>query len=230
MVDWGVFSERLIRLHKGQAQEGRPPYDRAIILKMLLLSHLCNLSERQMEVYVNDNLSARCFLGLTVDEVGPDHSTLTAFKRRIVEGEGEQQLAGLLEEVVHMAVEQGLPIETYFGDRGYDDTENHYQLETMGLHSALKLNKYRTQKKDGNKEVWQAMVQTDEYQAGQRVRYKIERKYGEAKENHGLRRCRYLGRIRYAIQTYLTVIAMDLKRMVKLLTGINFKGRAYIGA
>ena len=336
VVEWGRFSERLIRLYKGQAQEGRPPYEPAIILKMLLLSYLYNLSERQTEVYVNDSLSAKCFLGLAVDEVGPDHSTLTAFKRRIVEGGGEQELAGLLKEVVRMAVEQGvafgsiqvvdsthsiadvnvgkdesrqkkagktardedarwgakhtrryrdkqgevvkqteyfygykahtsmnseaelitsvvitpgnatdgkqfgqlvnrdaeqgLPIETYAGDRGYDDTENHYLLETMGLHSAIKLNKYRTQKKDGNKEVWQAMLRTDEYQAGQRVRYKIERKYGEAKENHGLRRCRYLGRIRYAIQTYLTVIAMDLKRMVKLLTGTNFKGRAYIGA
>jgi len=30
-------------------------------------------------VYVNDSLSAKCFLGLAVDEVGPDHSTLTAF-------------------------------------------------------------------------------------------------------------------------------------------------------
>ncbi len=28
--------------------------------------------------------------------------------------------------------EQGLPIETYAGDRGYDDTENHYRLEMMG--------------------------------------------------------------------------------------------------
>ena len=242
---------------------------------MLLLSYLYDLSERQTEVYVNDSLSAKCFLGLAVDEVGPDHSTMTAFKRRIMEGGGQQELAGLLEEVVHMALhqgvafgsiqvvdsthsiadvnvgkdesrqkkegepgrdedarwgakhtrryrdkqgkvakqteyfygykahtsmnaeaelitsvvitpgnatdgkqfgqlvsrdaEQGLPIETYAGDRGYDDTENHYRLEMMGLHSALKLNKYRTQKKDGNKEVWQAMVQTDEYQAGQRT-------------------------------------------------------------
>jgi len=108
VVDWGRFSERLIRLYKGQAQEGRPPYDPAIILKMLLLSYLYNLSERQTEVYVNDSLSAKCFLGLAVDEVGPDHSTLTAFKRRIVEGGGEQELAGLLKEVVHMAVEQGV--------------------------------------------------------------------------------------------------------------------------
>jgi len=100
----------------------------------------------------------------------------------------------------------------------------------LGLHSALKLNTYRTQKKDANKEVWLALVQTAEYQAGQQVRYKIERKYGESKQNHGLRRCRYLGWIRYAIQAYLTVIALNLKRMVKALTGISFKGRACLAA
>jgi hypothetical protein len=37
---------------------------------MLLLSYLYNLSERQTEVYVNDSLSAKCFLGLAVDEEG----------------------------------------------------------------------------------------------------------------------------------------------------------------
>ena len=56
--------------------------------------------------------------------------------------------------------------------------------------------------------------------------YNIERKFGEAKTNHGLRRCRYVGRARYAIQAYLTAIVLNLKRMVKLLTGVSFKGRA----
>jgi hypothetical protein len=44
-----------------------------------------------------------------------------------------------------------------------------------------------------------ALKESDAYQSGQRERYKIERKHGEAKENHGLRRCRYLGWTRYAI-------------------------------
>jgi len=35
-----------------------------------------------------------------------------------------------------------------------------------------------------------------------------------------------LGFLRYAIQLYLTAVALNLKRMVKLLTGVNFKGRA----
>jgi len=336
VLNWAEFGERLIGLYVGRAEEGRPPYDPIVILKVLLLSYLYDLSERQTEVYVNDSLSAKCFLGLAVDEPAPDHTTLTVFKGRIVERGQEGCLRGLLEEIVKQAqahgirfgsiqvvdsthsvanvntekeerrqkkegkpprddgarwgakhrrryrnqqgevVEQaeyfygykahtslnaeaemitsvvvtggnesdgkqfgklvtqdtgqGLAVDTYAADRGYDDTENHYLLESKGLHSAIKLNKYRTEKKDGNKGVWLALKETPEYQAGQAVRYKIERKYGEVKEHHGLRRCRYLGRFRYAIQVYLTSIAVNLKRMVRLLTGSTFKGRATLAA
>jgi IS5 family transposase len=120
----------------------------------------------------------------------------------------------------------GLPVETYAGDRGYDDSDLHCVLHDKGLHSALRLNNYRTEKKDANKDVWLALKQSEQYKAGQQERYKIERKFGEAKENHPLRRCRYLGRMRYAIQAHLTAIVLNLKRMVWLLAGVPFKGRA----
>jgi hypothetical protein len=81
-------------------------------------------------------------------------------------------------------------------------------------------------KKDGNREVWIAMKDSPAYRAGRKERYKVERKYGEAKENHGLRRCRHLGWIRYAIQAHLTAIVRNLKRMVKVLAGVSFKGEA----
>jgi IS5 family transposase len=330
LVDWDLFSERLVRLYQGQAQVGRPPYNPAVILKMLLLSYLYNLSERQTEVYVNDSLSAKYFLKLAVDEAAPDHSTLTAFKRRIVHQGGEGLLEELLREVVGAARRQGvafgsiqvvdsthteadvnvakekgrregggrpprdggarwggkrkrqakkgqggseteyfygykmhtslnaeaemitsivvtggnahdgkqfpdlvrkdreqqLPVDIYSADRGYDDGANHYLLETLGLQSAIHLNRYRTEKKDRNREVWIAMKDSPAYRAGRRERYKVERKYGEAKENHGLRRCRYVGWMRYAIQAYLTAIVLNLKRMVKVLTGVSFKGEA----
>jgi IS5 family transposase len=122
--------------------------------------------------------------------------------------------------------QQGLPVDTYAADRGYDDSENHTLLKVLGMHSAILLNRYRTEKKDKNKEVWIDLKKTRQYQAGKKERYKIERKFGEAKANHGLRRCRYVGRLRYAIQAYLTAIALNLKQMVKLLTGTTFKGRA----
>ena len=62
---------------------------------------------------------------------------------------------------------------------------------------------------------------------GLKERYKIERKFGEAKQSHGFGRCRYIGKARFAIQSFLTAIVLNLKRMVKLLTGVNFKDRAY---
>jgi len=112
VIEWDIFTERLIGLYVGQGEVGRPPYEPALILKMLLLSYLYNLSERQTEVYVNDSLSAKCFLGLAVDETAPDHSTLSAFKERIADHGGEGSLKELLKEIVAMALRQGVRFGT----------------------------------------------------------------------------------------------------------------------
>ncbi len=65
----------------------------------------------------------------------------------------------------------------------------------------------------------------DWYKPSLDQRYQIERKFGEAKEQHGLGRCRYLGLWRYAIQAYTTAMALNLKRLVRFLTGVPFKGK-----
>jgi hypothetical protein len=121
---------------------------------------------------------------------------------------------------------QALPVETYTADKAYDDGENHYNLEVRGLHSAIRLKKTRTEKKDDNKQVWLALRQTPQYQQGLKERYKVERKFGEAKQGHGLGRCRYLGKMGFAVQAFFTGIMLNLKRMVKLLTGVGFKTQA----
>lgn len=108
VVDWRVFGGRLIRIYKGGAKRGRPPYDPVVMLKMLLLAYLYNLSERQTEAYVNDSLSAKCFVGLAVDEVGPDHSSMTKFKERIEKNGGDALLEELLRDVILMAIDGGV--------------------------------------------------------------------------------------------------------------------------
>ena len=52
---------------------------------------------------------------------------------------------------------------------------------------------------------------------------------GHKRKWHGFVRCRYTGFIRHTIQSYLTFMALNLKRLVKLLTGVSFRGevRAY---
>ena len=70
------------------------------------------------------------------------------------------------------------------------------------------------------------LKQSQQYEEGLRERYKVERKFGEARKWHGFRQCRYVGFIRHAIQTYLTFMALNLKRLVKLLTGVSFRSEA----
>ena len=55
-----------------------------------------------------------------------------------------------------------------------------------------------------------------------RERYKIERKFSEAKWWHGLGRCRYLGLLKYHLQAILTAMVLNLKRMAKILIEVNF--------
>ena len=95
-----------------------------------------------------------------------------------------------------------------------------------GLHSAIRLIKTRTEKKDDNKQVWLDLRQTPQYQQGLKERYKVERKFGEAKQGHGLGRCRFLGRMGFTVQACFTANMLNLKRMVKLLTGVGFKTQA----
>jgi len=125
--------------------------------------------------------------------------------------------------LVDRDLKQKLPEDTYAGDKGYDDGENHYHLELRGLHSAIHLKDTRTGKKDDNKQIWLELVKTPQYQQGLKERYKVERKFGEAKQRHGFGRCRYVGRVRFAVQTFFTAIMLNLKRFVKVLTGVGFK-------
>jgi transposase, IS5 family len=328
LIDWEALLPILLPAYEGLAEEGAPPYSPIVILKMLVLTYLYRLSERQTEEFVNLNLAAKEFVGLAVDEHAPDHSTLCLFKRRLREAGRWEPFAALSDAVLQQAqaagihlgkiqvvdsvhtvadvdneadrhrqdqgqaprdpeaqlvkkgkravtqpdgtVEMreiqyrgykshlslnaetglittvhptpgnaadnlqfphllahdeaiGVPGSIYTGDRAYDDTDLHVRLWDHEKFSAFRLHDYRTKKKDANKEIWQQLNEQPEYQLGVKERYKIERKFGEAKRWHGFGRCRYLGLIRYGLQALLMVLALNLKRIVQLLTGVHFR-------
>ncbi len=328
VIDWEAFVPLILPAYPGLGEVGNTPYHPVALLKMLVLAHLYHLSERQTEEFVNFNLPAKEFVGLAVDVAAPDHSTLSIFKSRLLEGGLWKQFEQINDAVLHQAEEAGIQLgkiqvvdsvhtvadvdndadrkrqgrgksprdpqaqlvkkgkrsvtqpdgtakmeeqqylgykshmslnaetglitslvptagsaadnkqfpkllahdeslevdaEIYSGDKAYDDTDLHYRLWEKGKHSALRLKRTRTDKKDGNKEVWLKLEQTPEYQAGLKERYKIERKFGEAKRWHGFGRCRYLGLLAYGVQAFLMVLALNLKRIVQLLTGVFFR-------
>jgi hypothetical protein len=127
-----------------------------------------------------------------------------------------------LEGLIRHDLKLGLPIKIVTADRAYDDTANHLFLKMKKIKSAIRLNDYRLEKKDDNKEPWVELVQTPEYRAGLAKRGRIEPKFGEAKTEHGLRRCRHVGLRSFALQAKLTVLAMNLKRLVQLQFGTRF--------
>lgn len=127
-----------------------------------------------------------------------------------------------LARLIKHDVKLGLPIRIVTADRGYDDIENHGFLEDAKLKSAIRLNDRRLKKKDRNKDPWLRLVQTAEYHAGLAQRGRIEAKFGEAKTKHGLRRCRHVGLRSFDFQAKVTVLVMNVKRMVQLLCGTRF--------
>lgn len=141
----------------------------------------------------------------------------------VIPGHGDDYDGHKFQKLVERDMEKGITVGTVAADKGYDDGDNHYYLEKQGIKSAINLKRSRLQKKNANKAGWIKLAESLEYREGLKQRYQIERKFGEARKWHGFMRCRYLGYIRHGVQTYLTFMVLNLKRLVKLLTGASFK-------
>ena len=329
LFDWQALGKELIALYAGRGKRGRPPYDPVLVFKMLFLTYLYGCSERDVERWVNDSLSAHYFLGLALDEPAPDHSSLTKFKNRLMkDNEAGERLQAIFDRFLDQACDHGLsfgkiqlvdsvhtqadvngekeagrqekgapprdpearvvdkgervvtdadgtrrrkrirlkgykthtsmdaktrvvtsvapaygnsadnkafaelfahdrslnlPTDTYGGDKAYDDTAIFEVIEQAGMHVGIKLRRFRTSKKDPHKERWIKLKESSRYRVATKIRGRVEQPYGQAKTTCGFERCRYLGLMRYRIQSYLTFMVVNSKRIVKLLCGITFR-------
>jgi transposase len=108
LVDWDRFTQRLIELYRGGGEYGRPPFNPVQLLKMCLLAYFYNISDRQVEVHVNENLPAKYFVGLGVDQQAPDHATLAVFRGRLTKHGNLEIFELLLAEIVQRAMTSGI--------------------------------------------------------------------------------------------------------------------------
>lgn len=83
LVKWYRF-EKLIGHLRDEASPGRPGYPVLVLFKSLLLQSLYGLSERELEAALDDRLSFRRFVGLSLEEAVPDHTVLNRFRNRLV--------------------------------------------------------------------------------------------------------------------------------------------------
>ena len=87
-------------LEKGYTQDrksnaGRKRIDPLILFKILILQHLFNLSDEEVEFQTNDRHSFEEFVGLGVMNNIPDATTIAFFRERL-------QKAGVIEELLEM--------------------------------------------------------------------------------------------------------------------------------
>lgn len=349
IIPWDRFTVKLLKYYKGAGEYGRCPYEPSKILRMLFLSYLYNLSERDTEDFANLHLAGKFFVGLGADELAPDHSTLTTFKERITQSAGLKAYESLFNEMVRIAIEKGVKFggvqtidsvhtianvnltkdkfrqkkqnkpprdpdarwgvkkvkkvkredgtirdekvsfygfkthvsanaqsglvtsmtvtggEVYDGkelptlvnkdrklgiikegeitkengklevkggtaytaDKAYDDGDNHEFLKVKKLQSAIILKDTRTNsQQEVNNKLWQEFKNRDIYQTATKLRYKAEQPFGLAKRYHSFSRCRYIGRTKMAIQSYLTFMVLNLKRMMKITEGIQLRNNS----
>ena len=91
LARWYRF-EKLLGHLRDEDSPGRPGYPVLVLFRALLLQALYGLSERELEDALNDRLSFKRFVGLSLEDEAPDHTVLNRFRNRLIE-------EGLLEKL-----------------------------------------------------------------------------------------------------------------------------------
>jgi IS5 family transposase len=95
LVKWYRF-EKLLGHLRDEESPGRPGYPVLVLFRSLLLQSLYGLSERELEDALNDRLSFKRFVGLSLEDKAPDHTVLNRFRNRLI---AEQLLEELFAEL-----------------------------------------------------------------------------------------------------------------------------------
>jgi len=83
VIAWRIFLPLLSKAKPDKtktAKGGRPPLSNLMMFKVIILQMLYNVSDEQMEYQINDRLSWKRFLGLTLSDKAPDRTTIWDFR------------------------------------------------------------------------------------------------------------------------------------------------------
>ena len=85
VVDFEFFRQQLEHAlyQSDRSKGGRPPYDAALMFKILILQSLYSLSDDQIEFQIKDRLSFIRFLGLHLWDQIPDAKTVWVYRERL---------------------------------------------------------------------------------------------------------------------------------------------------
>lgn len=106
LVHWDRFEKALAGFRDDGP--GRPGYRPLLLFKALLLQAWYGLSDADLEHLLGDRLSFTRFVGLTVEDDVPDHTTLCRFRNRLI---AERVLEKLFTELDQQLEQAGLVLK-----------------------------------------------------------------------------------------------------------------------
>lgn len=94
LIEWEDFRDTLkkIREKKRKSNAGCKPFDVGLMFKVLVLQHLYNISDDQVEYQIRDRYTFGRFLGLTPEGRIPDSKTIWLFREHLVQADLMQEL------------------------------------------------------------------------------------------------------------------------------------------
>lgn len=107
VIDWRLFEGILNGVFaKGdKGAGGRPPYNYMLLFKTLILQRLFNISDDQAEFQINDRMTFRRFLGLSLGDQVPDAKTIWLFRDTLVKAGA---MEGLFNSFSHQLEQKGI--------------------------------------------------------------------------------------------------------------------------
>ena len=95
-IDWNIFKEPINEAFRGKEKDsskgGRPPFDKLMLFKALVIQSLYNLSDDQLEYQIIDRASFKRFLGLKKSDKVPDSKTFWLFREHLVKNDATKGL------------------------------------------------------------------------------------------------------------------------------------------
>lgn len=120
LIDWRPIRKLInLKYKKRQDAVGAPAYDVILLFKMLLLQTWYNLSDVALEERVNDSITFSRFLGLSLEELSPDHSTISRFRTALTKlGLMDALLSAVNEQLErhHISIQEGVLVDASIVD------------------------------------------------------------------------------------------------------------------
>ena len=115
LIDWDSI-EKLIDsdYFKGKSVVGKPSYSGLLLFRMCLLQSWYGLSDYEVEDRLNDSISFSYFCGMNIDEIAPDHSTLSRFRTALTKTKTFEKLFSIINEQLeahNIIVKKGIIVD-----------------------------------------------------------------------------------------------------------------------